>query len=302
MFSKLIIVGTIVAFAAAHKHPVNSQIVNKIRNSTTRWAAHDAETNPLRNYSIEKIRGMMGTIVNPPSDGIDREFTETEIIDGVPDNWDWRIKSTCVHPIRDQAQCGSCWAFAASEALSDRFCIASNNAIDVVLSPQDLVQCDAWDRGCNGGILSWAWDYIVRSGVVAEECAPYTSGNGVVPSCPAKCANGDAKKKYGCNGPYSQSSGIEAIKSEVFARGPVETGFTVYEDFMNYQTGIYHYTSGSQLGGHAVKIIGWGQDAGVNYWICANSWSEKWGMQGFFNIEFGQCGIDNAAFACAPKI
>lgn len=78
----------------------------------------------------------------------------------------------------------------------------------------------------------------------------------------------------------------------------METGFTVYEDFMSYSGGVYKHTSGAQLGGHAVKIVGWGD----GYWICANSWGPSWGEKGFFNIAFGECGIDSAVYACSPKL
>jgi cathepsin B len=88
------------------------------------------------------------------------------------------------------------------------------------------------------------------------------------------------------------------------ANGPMETGFSVYSDFMNYKGGVYKHVTGSLLGGHAVKIVGWGYDdtAKSNYWLCANSWGETWGEQGFFKIAFGQCGIDSAVYACAPSI
>jgi len=226
------------------------------------------------------------------------------MIDNLPDDFDWRNESpACVHPIRDQAQCGSCWAFAATEAFSDRFCIASKGAVNVVLSPQDMVSCDNWNMGCNGGILPWAWSYLQNTGVVEESCISYVSGNGQVPSCPKTCDDGSAKKKYKCaSSSVTKSSGPAAIKSDIYANGPVETGFDVYEDFFSYKSGIYHYTSGSKAGGHAVKIIGWGQENGVNYWICANSWGTTWGMNGFFNIEMGQCNIDSATYACKPAL
>jgi len=92
----------------------------------------------------------------------------------IPTSFDSRTKwGNCVHPIRDQAKCGSCWAFGATEALSDRICIASNGSTDVVLAPQDLVSCDWWDRGCNGGILSWAWSHLKSSGAAEDSCMPY---------------------------------------------------------------------------------------------------------------------------------
>jgi len=74
--------------------------------------------------------------------------------------------------------------------------------------------------------------------------------------------------------------------------GPVQTTFAVYEDFMQYQSGIYTHVGGNLLGFHAVKIVGWGQENGVNYWIVANSWGTSWGEQGYFRIAFGQVGID----------
>jgi len=86
------------------------------------------------------------------------------------------------------------------------------------------------------------------------------------------------------------------------AGGPVETGFTVYADFMNYESGVYHHVTGRQEGGHAVKIIGWGNEDGMDYWLCANSWSSDWGIDGFFKILVGDCGIDSAVYSCAPDV
>jgi len=71
----------------------------------------------------------------------------------------------------------------------------------------------------------------------------------------------------------------------------METAFTVYEDFMSYSSGIYEHVTGKELGGHAVKLLGWGVDDGVEYWLCANSWGPTWGMDGTFKIKVGECGI-----------
>jgi len=67
------------------------------------------------------------------------------------------------------------------------------------------------------------------------------------------------------------------IKLEIMANGPVETGFTVYSDFSSYRSGIYERKSDEVMGGHAVKIVGWGVEDGIKYWIVANSWSADWG-------------------------
>jgi cathepsin B len=113
----------------------------------------------------------MGTIIAEPMG-----FQRPAISNGVPDTFDARTKwTTCVHEIRNQEQCGSCWAFGASEALSDRFCIASSGKVDVILSPEDLVACDTIDQGCNGGYLSMAWRYMTNTGIVTDSCFPYSS-------------------------------------------------------------------------------------------------------------------------------
>jgi len=77
------------------------------------------------------------------------------------------------------------------------------------------------------------------------------------------------------------------------AGGPVETAFTVYSDFENYDSGIYHHVKGEMAGGHAVKIVGWGVESGVKYWKVANSWNPYWGEKGYFRIREGDGGIDD---------
>jgi hypothetical protein len=81
----------------------------------------------------------------------------------------------------------------------------------------------------------------------------------------------------------------------IVAGGPVETAFDVYSDFENYVSGIYHNVKGEPVGGHAVRIVGWGVDGGVKYWKVANSWNPFWGEKGYFRIKKGnnECGIEN---------
>ena len=81
--------------------------------------------------------------------------------------------------------------------------------------------------------------------------------------------------------------------------GPVEVAFTVYNDFLSYKTGVYHHTSGSALGGHAVKMVGWGVEDGTPYWTIVNSWNEGWGNGGKFRIRRGnnECGIEGQVVA-----
>jgi cathepsin B len=84
--------------------------------------------------------------------------------------------------------------------------------------------------------------------------------------------------------------------------GPVEVSFTVYEDFVNYKEGVYQHVHGSQLGGHAVRMLGWGEENGTPYWLVANSWNNDWGDKGLFKILRGEneCGIEGSVVAGMP--
>jgi len=86
--------------------------------------------------------------------------------------------------------------------------------------------------------------------------------------------------------------------------GPVEAAFSVYADFLAYKSGVYHHTSGSLLGGHAVKLFGWGVENGTAYWLVANSWNEDWGDKGTFKIKRGnnECGFEAEIVAGLPKL
>jgi cathepsin B len=219
----------------------------------------------------------------------------------LPVSFDWRQQNPgCMHPVRDQMRCGSCWAFSASEVLSDRFCLATKGKTNVVLSPQTLVSCDKQNMGCQGGYLDKAWQFIQQNGITTDSCMPYTSGSGVSGTCPTKCADGNPLVYYKVSS-YKQVIGVSNIQNELM-NGPLQVAFSVYQDFMSYKSGIYHHVSGSLLGGHAVELIGWGTENGVDYWTLKNSWANTWGEQGFFRIIRGkdECGIESNVYTGVP--
>jgi len=79
--------------------------------------------------------------------------------------------------------------------------------------------------------------------------------------------------------------------------GPIQTGMDVYEDFPSYKSNIYYHTWGSRIGAVSVKIAGWGEKDGTDYWIVANSWGTDWGIDGYFKIRVNSCNIDHAGIA-----
>jgi cathepsin B len=269
-------------------------------NEVADWEATNYQQ--FEGMTIEEIKGrFLGARMidlNNLDEGLtvmNYEGMETDIPDHFNSSEKW---PDCIHPIRDQQKCGSCWAFAATEVLSDRFCIASNNKINVVLSPQYLLSCDKGDMGCNGGWPAKSWKFIMKSGLLTDACLPYQSGSGTNPvQCNAvkKCVDGSEwKLYYAKKGSSVVLPNPTSIQNNILKFGPVEAAFAVYEDFIHYKSGIYTHISGSFLGGHAVKIVGWGKEGDTNYWIVANSWNTTWGEDGFFRIAFGEVGIDAA--------
>lgn len=284
---KVVVIAILVALACARMHPVNHEIVAKIKESATTWYPMEVEKNPFAYMPIEQIKGMMGTKLEVLEHNaeIDEDYTAPKDFDA-REEWPGKI-----HEIRNQGKCGSCWAFGATEALSDR--LAIRGITDVVLSPQHLVNCDTKkNMGCNGGYLGAAWDFMHKTGVVTDECVQYVSGtDGKDGECKTTCDDGSAPTYYKSNA-SSWSILVSTTQKEIQKNGPIEAAFSVYEDFMSYGGGVYQHKTGGLLGGHAIKCIGWGTENGVDYWLMANSWGPEWGDQGFFKIKRGDCGVN----------
>lgn len=305
---KAVVLMLVVALALA-SHPVNEEIVASIREKTDLWTPHDVEDNKFSHYSEEALIAMMGTRIDEERDErLAKEMGITGIHDEVnadlPDSFDSREQwgDICPFPIKDQAHCGSCWAFGAVGAFQDRACIVSEGGFTERLSEQHMVSCDYVGLGCSGGWPLSAFGYLTLMGVPTEACQPYTSGEtGSAWGCRSRCEdNNTDNKKYRCKLPNMKTRN-KTIKKEIMTNGPVETTMMVYEDFMNYREGVYHHVDGKFLGGHAIKLVGWGQtEEGVKYWIMANSWGEGWGEQGYFRIQEGNSDAGKSGFFCTP--
>lgn len=265
-------------------------------DTTTPWTA--ARSPRFEGVSVVEAQRLMGTHLTPPGAGV--RFVPEEALDvaAMPTEFDATTQwPGCVHPIRDQAQCGSCWAFGASEALSDRLCVASHNKTNVVLSPEELVSCDTVDHGCGGGWLLPAWKFMSETGLPSDACFPYAAGGGQPSACTTQCADNSTYSTHKVAESTLAYYGNEAdIMTALYTGGPIEVAFNVYYDFMHYSGGVYVQNSTFLMGGHAVKMVGWGVDSasGVKYWKVSNSWGTSWGVNGQFLIRRGtnECGIE----------
>ena len=285
---------------------ITRESLEKLRR-TVGYEIYNYDEHPFKNLKTSEIRNKLGLLGIPAGSPVKLPHGKSK--EDLPKNFLSSEKwPRCIHPIRDQMRCGSCWAFAASEVLSDRFCISSIEEINVILSPQDMVACDKFDYGCLGGYLDRSWNYLIDEGIVSEECYPYTAGSGGSCECiliDGQCINPQAEyKKYHASAFYNFKS-INEIKTDILYNGPVETGFLVYADFLSYKSGIYKKASDQFMGGHAVKVVGWGfeDSSNTHYWIVANSWGLIWGEEGFFKIEIGNCcDFESQMISGTPKI
>nr|ALX38049.1 cathepsin B cysteine protease [Cryptocaryon irritans] len=320
-----------------------SKHIKFINSAQNLWKA--GHNDLFQERDLEFAKHLMGSFNNTPEDlklpvkTFDNKFLN--YFDDLPEDFDSRKawpKCQSIFEIRDQSNCGSCWAFGASEVISDRICIASNQKLQTRISSRDLLSCcDSCGDGCNGGYPEAAFKYWVESGIVTGDlynssqtaycqnypfipCAHHVKPvHGMIscdklgpdyptPECKRSCQKGYPVSykddlHFGEKS-YTLPNDEKAIMAEIMQHGPVEAAFSVYSDFIHYKSGIYKYVSGESLGGHAIKIIGWGVENGTKFWIIANSWNTSWGENGTFRIVKGidECGIESQIVAGIPKL
>jgi cathepsin B len=303
---KLIILAGIILLGVMARHPVNEEIVNQIKAEAS-WTPMEVDENPFAYWSEDEIKSMLGTKLLTPEQ-IENDdnviFEDGSDLEDYPLNFDSREEwPDFIHPIRNQGHCGSCWAFGAAEAFSDRYTIASKGDFQEIFSPQDLVDCSAQNYGCNGGFVNKAWDYIHIVGAITDDCKHYTSGDdGKTHKCVKACDDSDTEYVRYKAGKKQHATTTKGGRGMIMRNGPVEGAFTVYEDFMSYSSGVYQHKTGKKLGGHAIKILGWGKEDDLYYWLCANSWGPEWGDNGYFKIQMGQVGINTQMYAGIPVV
>merc|ERR1711872_66301 len=228
-----------------------------------------------------------------PARGINKLFTP-DPTHQVRSAADWR-NNGYVTQVKNQGQCGSCWAFSTTGSLEGQHFKKTGQLVS--LSEQQLVDCSKpyGTQGCQGGFMDNAFNYIRDNGGIASESSyPYTGREGW---CHYDSSMRAATLQSWTDVSYGSESGLAAAVSQV---GPVAVAIDASQrGFQQYHQGVYYdpYCSNSRLN-HAVLAVGYGGQWGNGYWIVKNSWGYGWGNGGYINMakdRGNHCGIANTA-------
>lgn len=217
--------------------------------------------------------------------------------DPLPDSIDWVAKGK-VSKVKDQGSCGSCWTFSTTGSIESAMKIKSNT--DVLLSEQQIIDCSVsyGNNGCSGGLVEYAYHYLESHELETEAQYPYKASNN---KCTAKAQAGDVE--------LTSFSEVARFDPEQLAQalqlGPVSVGVDASGTaFKWYKNGIITKWCGTSID-HAVLLVGYGTDNGIDYWTIKNSWGPTWGENGYFRIlrdmnkkDDGMCGVQSTP--CYP--
>ena len=282
-------------------HVFNNWIVNDqiIRDTNAKNLSYTLAHNKFSGYSQQEFRDKMSLKTNfyeaPKIYQINTQFE-------LPVEVDWRTKGV-VNPIKDQGQCGSCWAFSAVQSVESAVALTTGKLYN--LSEQQVVDCDDTDFGCSGGWMDNAFGWMNQNnGLCSDEDYPYVSGtSGMSDKCLTTCKNQpNTKVLKHIDIPVSDLALLQVLSQQ-----PVSVAIEADQSgFQFYSSGVFTATCGTILD-HGVGLVGYGVNSTSNlsYYILRNSWGTDWGDNGYmylargndpstnkpYNDGKGQCGV-----------
>jgi len=229
------------------------------------------------------------------SNGQDIIIEDEFSVNSNAENVDWTEKGV-VTPVKNQGQCGSCWAFSTTGAIECNYAIQNGKLNS--LSEQELVDCAGILRygcnGCSGGQMTGGMKYVENEGgLCLESDYKYTAKDGT-------CKASTCGTKYDANSGYTEitqysSSALEAAVNKGCVSIGIEADQTT---FQHYSSGVFSGSCGTKVD-HGVLVVGYGEEGGKKFWKVKNSWGDSWGEEGYIrmcrdcnkNGKDGECGI-----------
>lgn len=217
-----------------------------------------------------------------------KDFAQIEVND-VPASIDWRTQGK-VGPVKDQGHCGSCWAFSAVASIETAMAQATGTL--ALFSEQQLVDCSRLygNKGCNGGLMDKAFDYVKSKGLTTEDNYPYVAKD-------ETCKSDRVAKKVAHIKGHKDVNHNDSDQLQAAAALRVISVAIQANEIVKYSGGIFNNKNcGTQLN-HGVAVVGYGTENGTDFWIVRNSWGATWGEAGYIRMErtdkrgAGMCGI-----------
>jgi len=253
---------------------------------------------PLKTYSVSVnvLEAFNGTYT--PLEEAEQPLTEVDSVQqssqtlSLPTSYNWCDYNGCT-AVKDQGNCGSCWAFGTVAPLESAIRLTDGQTKD--LSEQYLVSCNTDDWGCDGGW--WAHDYHQwktppgesDAGAVYEADAPYTATDGY---CNSPYTHHETITDWAYVGSSSSVPSTDAIKQAIYDYGPVAAAVCVNNSFQDYSGGIFTGPGCTSVN-HAIVLVGW--DDANEAWILRNSWGPNWGEDGYMRIGYNVSQVGYSA-------
>jgi len=278
-----------------YRYGVFKRALDTIRNHNSKQLSWQMGVNQFTDMTSEEFSAFVGQFPRPTPTMAQPWVAPPDLV--VPNDMDWNDKGA-VLPVKDQGQCGSCWAFSTVGAIEGWWKITQGKPL-TSLSEQQLVDCSKdVCYGCQGGWPYKATEYVMKNGLCSEAEYKYTARDGqcqdqtCTPVIPAGALPG-----Y-----YNVTDEDDMLKQ--INVGPIEV--LVEADrtaFQYYHSGVLDDAScGTQID-HAITLTGYGTDGGKDYWNIKNSWGVSWGAKGYIRLvrNKNMCGIrDGAVLPGAP--
>ncbi|KAJ1260529.1 hypothetical protein BS78_10G239500 [Paspalum vaginatum] len=242
---------------------------------------------PFADLTLEEYRGRV--LGYRGRRNVARRVDSSRASDDLPDAVDWR-RLGAVTEVKNQGQCGGCWAFSAVAAIEGINEIVTGNLVS--LSEQEVIDCDSQDNDCNGGEMQNAFQFVIDNGGIDTEADyPFI---GTDETCDASRLN---ERVVTIDNFMDVATNNETALQEAVASQPVSVAIDANSRaFQLYKSGIFSKKCGTQLD-HGVTAVGYGTENGKDYWIVKNSWSASWGEAGYIRMArnvrspMGECGI-----------
>jgi len=274
-----------------HRYSIFEENFNKINTHNSENHNWKMELNQFADLTASEFKSKTKCYDNPISNIYTPHLKfRTDIFD-IPSEFDW-VKKGAVTPVKDQAQCGSCWSFSTTGSVEGAYFLSSGKLVS--LSEQQLVDCSSsfGNQGCNGGLYTSSFEYVKQNGICSESSYSYTGTDG---KCNKKCKPVTKIDSFVNVSPNNENELLQSASLQ-----PISVAIEADQSiFQFYSSGVMDSISCGNSLDHAVLIVGWGELNGKSYWKVKNSWGSSWGDDGYILIgrsvktqkADGICGI-----------